>query len=178
MLHQHSRPMSVFILMLIVHLAALAHHYEAQDNFYFASQLFLQALMLKTEQDCHSVVLMNNLAAAIAQQSPMPEPGEPPPSVAQLRDSGRSWVNHALVLASKIKPPLRNGECDQGCVVATHNLGEFAEMDGNLHEARERYEEAGSIAHAINFEEGVISADEGLKRLSASGLSKKKGRLW
>ena len=135
--------------------------------------------MLKTKTDCHSVVLMNNIAAAIAQQRPVTEPGTPPPSPAQLRESGKVWANRALELAATIKPPDRNTECDHGCVVATHNLGEFAEMDGNVAEARERYEEAGSIAHAIGFEEGVISANEGLKRLSSPPVKKgRKPSLW
>ena len=84
-------------------------------------------------------------------------------------------MRQALALAASIEPPDRTEECDQGCVVATHNLGEFAEMDGNITEARERYEEAGSIAHAIGFEEGVVQADEGLKRIGAgqSGGAKK-----
>lgn len=71
-----------------------------------------------------------------------------------------------MELASTIKPPLRNDECDQGCAVATHNLGEFAEMSGNVAEAREKYEEAASLAHAIGFEEGVVAAEQGLRRLS------------
>lgn len=149
-------------------LEALGHHYEARDNHYYASQLFLQALMVKPTTDCHNVVLMNNLAASIAQQAPPPEPGLPPPSHAQLRESGRAWAIRSLELAAKIAPPERNEECDQGCAVATHNLGEFAEMDGNVREARERYEEAYSLAHAIGFEEGRQAAAEGLQRVSGN----------
>lgn len=121
---------------------------------------------------------MNNIAAALAQQKPVPEPGQPPSSPAQLRESGRAWANRALELAGTIKPPERDLECDRGCVVATHNLGEFAEMDGNVKEAQQRYEEAGSIAHAIGFEEGVISANEGLRRLNVSPVQHKKSRFW
>ena len=157
---------------------ALGSYYEERDNFYYASQLFLHALMLKSKTDCHSVILMNNIAAAIAQQRPVTEPGIPPPSPAQLRESGRVWAEQALQLAAKIQPPDRDAECDRGCVVATHNLGEFAEMDGNVVEARKRYEEAGSIAHAIKFEEGVVSANEGLKRLAAPTITSKRGCRW
>jgi hypothetical protein len=38
--------------------------------------------------------------------------------------------------------PDRDTECDMGCAVATHNIGEFAEMDGDIAEARRKYEEA------------------------------------
>jgi hypothetical protein len=51
------------------------------------------------------------------------------------------------------------------CVVATHNLAEFAEMDGNIAEARKKFEEAKSLAKAIGFQEGVINAENGLRRL-------------
>jgi hypothetical protein len=43
-----------------------------------------------------------------------------------------------LAVAAKIKPPERDDECDLGCAVATHNLGEFAEMDGDIAEARRK----------------------------------------
>ena len=68
-------------------------------------------------------------------------------------------------MASNIKPPSRNDDCDIGCAVATHNLGEFAEMDGDIAEARRRYEEAGSLAQSIGFQEGVVNSRAALKRL-------------
>jgi hypothetical protein len=49
--------------------------------------------------------------------------------------------------------------------VATHNLGEFAEMDGDIVEARRRYEESMSLAKAMGFQEGIENADAALKRL-------------
>lgn len=122
---------------------------------------------------------MNNLAASLAQQVPPTEPGLPPPSRAELRESGRTWATQALLLARNIKPPERTPECDQGCVAATHNLGEFAEMDGNIAEARARYEEAGSLAHAIGFEDGVRAADDGLRRVNGGRKSvKNTGKKW
>ena len=48
---------------------------------------------------------------------------------------------------------------------ATHNLGEFAEMDGNIVEARKRYDEAKSLAKAIGFQEGFINSEDALRRL-------------
>ena len=56
-----------------------------------------------------------------------------------------------------------------GCAVATHNLGEFAEMDGDIAEARRRYEEAKGLSKAIGFQEGVVNAGKGLKRLKVGG---------
>lgn len=62
-------------------------------------------------------------------------------------------------------PPERTEECDLGCAVATHNLGEFAEMDGNIQEARRRYEEARSLASAMGFKEGEAHSEERLAKI-------------
>ena len=49
---------------------SLAHSYEEQNQHYLATPLFLQALSLAQQGTCHSVILMNNLASSLAQQSP------------------------------------------------------------------------------------------------------------
>jgi hypothetical protein len=41
-------------------------------------------------------------------------------------------------------------------------------MDGNIVEARKRFEEAKSLAKAIGFQEGVINAEDGLRRVGKS----------
>ena len=38
-------------------------------------------------------------------------------------------------------------------------------MDGNIAEARKRFEEAKSLAKAIGFQEGITNADEALRRV-------------
>ena len=164
-------------------LESLAHFYEERENHYFAAQLFLQALMLKPVKDCHAVVLMNNLAISLAQQVPPTESGSPPPSRAQMAEAGRVWARQALALGQNLKPPERTEECDMGCAVATHNLAEFAEMEGNVAEARRRYKEAAGLAGAIGFEEGIENANEGLRRLDGGGSGgpggkRKKGSWW
>lgn len=111
---------------------------------------------------------MNNLSICLAQQLPPPSPGDPPPSRAQLVTSARQWAQKAIDTAAHISPPERTDECDIGCAVATHNLAEFAEMDGNISEARERYEEARSIAKGLGYMEGVINATERIRRLEKS----------
>ena len=82
-----------------------------------------------------------------------------------LIDQARQWATKALAQAAAIKPPDRNEECDVGCAVATHNLGEFFEMEGKITEARQKYEEAASLAKAMGFAEGQTNARAGLKRL-------------
>jgi len=63
-------------------------------------------------------------------------------------------------------------------------LAEFAEMEGNVAEARRRYEEASALAGAIGFEEGIENANEGLRRLDGGGAGggpgekRKKGSWW
>ena len=119
---------------------------------------------------------VNNLSRSLAQQKPPPLSSSPPtpssfpntpsPSSGILTDQARQWASKALTLAASIAPPNRTEECDVGCAVATHNLGEFAELDENIQEARRRYEEAAALAKAIGFPEGVANAKKGLRRLS------------
>ena len=51
-----------------------------------------------------------------------------------------------------------------GCAVATHNLGEFYEMEGKIGEAKRKYEEAAQLAKKVGFAEGVTNARAGVKR--------------
>jgi len=84
---------------------------------------------------------------------------------ALLIDQARQWATKALAQAATIQSQDRNEECDMGCAVATHNLGEFFEMEGNIKEARQKYEEAAKFAKAAGFAEGQTNAKAGLKRL-------------
>ena len=144
---------------------ALAHNYEEKDRHYLATPLFLQALALKPTEDCHSVVLMNNLSISLAQQTQPTASGTPPPSRAALVENARTWAQKAIDTAAGIKPPERNEECDMGCAVAMHNLGEFAEMNGDFDEAKRLYKEAASLANAIGFLEGAQNSGDGYKRV-------------
>ena len=83
-----------------------------------------------------------------------------------LLDHARQWADKALARASTISLPDRNEECDAGCAVATHNLGEFFEMEGRLVEAKKKYEEAAALSKAIGFPDGQANAQEGIKRLA------------
>lgn len=109
---------------------------------------------------------MNNLSICLAQQVVPQAPGQKAVPRSIHVSNARAWSLKALEIGSKIQPPDRNDECDIGCAVATHNLGEFAEMDGNIAEARKRYEEAKSLAKAIGFKEGVANAESGIQRVS------------
>lgn len=111
---------------------------------------------------------MNNLSISLAQQNPPPTPGQPPASRSALVSNARSWAEKAVAVTNKIVPPNRTEECDHACVVATHNLGEFAEMDSNIAEARRFFMEAKSLAIGIGFQEGVSNAEQALKRIQNS----------
>jgi hypothetical protein len=108
---------------------------------------------------------VNNLSISLAQQAPPLSPKQTPVSRQTLISNARAWAEKAIATATKIQPPNRTEECDMGCAVATHNLGEFAEMDGNIAEARKRFEEAKSLAKAIGFQDGVINSEQALRRL-------------
>lgn len=148
-------------------LEALGHLYESKDLHFLAAPLFLQALGLAPPGGCHSVVLMNNLAISLAQQNPPPSlsPNQPPVSAASHLSDARQWARKSLALESSIKPPERTRECDEGCAVATINLGEIAMMEGHVDEAKRRYEDGKNISKGIGFREGVARADELLKEL-------------
>lgn len=107
---------------------------------------------------------MNNLSISLAQQDPPPTAAEPAAPRSILVSNAQAWAEKAVAVAAKITPPERTEECDQACVVATHNLGEFAEMNGNIAEARKRFEEARSLAKAIGFQQGVANSEEALQR--------------
>lgn len=165
-------------------LESLAHSYEAKDLHYLATPLFLQALSLYPAQDCHSVVLMNNLASSLAQQSPRAaraaqtyatsrditeKPAGPVATKEMMLQNAKTWAHKALEVAAHIRPPLRTEECDIGCAVATHNLGEFAEMSQDVAEATRRYKEAISLSRAVGFHEGVENGSARLRELGNAG---------
>jgi hypothetical protein len=82
-----------------------------------------------------------------------------------LIEQARQWALKALAQSSTIQASERDEECDLGCAVATHNLGEFFEMEGKVKEARQKYEEAVGLAKAIGFSEGLTNAKAGLRRV-------------
>ncbi|KAL8756719.1 MAG: hypothetical protein Q9184_004409 [Pyrenodesmia sp. 2 TL-2023] len=147
-------------------LESLANHYESRSQHYLATPLYLQAVSLISPRDCHAVTLMTNLSASLSQQLSPSTPYDPPVDRTALTSNARTWALKALDTAAVIQPPERNQECDEGCAVAMHNLGEFAEMEGDVAEARRRYVEAESLSKAIGFEEGVKASRGRLKLLN------------
>lgn len=121
---------------------------------------------------------MNNISTCLVQQTPpsstdaitmSPLPSDFPVSNTAPRtlliEQARQWATRALQQANQIKSPDHTEECDMGCAVATHNLGEFFEMEGKTAEARRQYEEAAALAKKMGFTEGVANARAGLKRV-------------
>jgi hypothetical protein len=121
---------------------------------------------------------MNNISTCLVQQTPpsstdaitmssaptdFPVTNTAPRTL--LIEQARQWATRALAQAAAIQSPERNEECDMGCAVATHNLGEFFEMEGKISEARQKYEEAAALAKRTRFAEGLTNARAGLKRL-------------
>jgi len=161
---------------------ALAHTYEETNQHHLATPLFLQALSLSGASTCHSVVLMNNLASSLAQQSPRAaaaaqqfaqsqtiseQPAQPPITRETMIINAQTWAQKAIDVAAQIKPPARDEECDMGCAVALHNLGEFAQMRGDFVEASKKFTEAVSLAKAVGFLEGVENGEARLKELES-----------
>lgn len=159
----------------------LAQLYAGKNQHYLAVPLYLQALAIKPATDCHTVILMSNLASSLAQQSPRAAraaqayaqsrniqsstPSGPIATREQMTDNAKLWAEKALSLGRQIEPPQRNDECDVGCIVATHNLGEIAEMLGNNEAAIQRYQEAVSLAKGIGYQEGLEMSSARLRDL-------------
>jgi tetratricopeptide (TPR) repeat protein len=161
---------------------ALAHTYEETNQHHLATPLFLQAISLNGASPCHRVVLMNNLASSLAQQSPRAaaaaqkfaqsqtiseQKAQPPITRETMIANAQTWAQKAIDVAAQIKPPARDEECDVGCAVALHNLGEFAEMKGDLAEAGKKFREAVSLARAVGFLEGVENGEARLKEIES-----------
>ena len=156
----------------------LACLYSKQNKRELAATLYMHALGLIKEEEgksttCAQVVLLNNVSSQMAEQvqnldlSPTStqELHGPPMSRDQLLDAAAQWAKKALDVAAHIKPPTRDEDCDLACQIATYNLGEIAEMQGNFEEARRYFKEARNLAMRINFEEGIARAGDALKRL-------------
>lgn len=110
---------------------------------------------------------MNNLSISLAQQLPPVYAGQAPTSRPALISNARQWATKAIEVSANIQAPNRTEECDVGCAVATHNLGEFAEMDGDIAEARRRYEEAKNLSKKVGFKEGVENSTSALERIKS-----------
>ncbi|KAI0005648.1 TPR domain-containing protein [Xylariaceae sp. FL0662B] len=164
-------------------LEALGNHYESKSQHYLAAPLFLQAITLSPPNSCHMAVLMNNLAASLAQQ-PISQPNQVPladgsnnsinqtPTRSSFLASARSWALQAQATAKKVQGEDRTEECDQACAVALGNLGDIASMAGDIEEAKRKFEEALAMSKRIAFEPGTIHAQKGLERLSATSPKK------
>lgn len=108
---------------------------------------------------------MNNLATSLALQNPPPTDSLPQTSPSALLEDAKLWAQKAIDVAAKIKPPGRTPECDEACAVAMYNLGEFARWSGDKSVARKWLEEAHTLSKRVGFEEGIKSAEDGLKRI-------------
>ncbi|KAL8830929.1 MAG: hypothetical protein Q9191_001164 [Dirinaria sp. TL-2023a] len=109
---------------------------------------------------------LNNLSVSLALQNPPPVGGIPSPSSVSQISSARTWAQKALAVHESLQnAPTKTEECDQACAVTRINLGEFAEMEGNIEEARKIYEQGVEFSRKIGFQEGVVRGREALRRL-------------
>ncbi|KAK6514855.1 hypothetical protein TWF506_007217 [Arthrobotrys conoides] len=142
----------------------MASFYERKNKFEYATTLYLQAANLFHPPSCHTVILLNNVGACNMQRR-LPS-GEPMDRETQL-ESAKKWMEKALDIASNIKPPARTEECDQGCIVALHNIGEVEEQLGKMDEAMLKFQEAQSLAFAIGFADAYQNAGVAQERIKA-----------
>jgi hypothetical protein len=143
------------------------------------------------------MIEVNNIAMSLAQQVPPPStlpaagtitertrrmppskidipvpssksfPASPAPSQATLLAQSQQWAEKALDLAGSLPTANKTEECDIACAVATHNLGEIAQMMGDINEARSKFEQAKAMSTKLRFAEGVGMANDRLKSLKS-----------
>ncbi|KAL8794117.1 MAG: hypothetical protein Q9195_003302 [Heterodermia aff. obscurata] len=146
-------------------LESLANHYESHDQHYLAAPLYLQAISFVPTTSCHAITLMNNLSISLALQNPPPTAGVPAPSAASQIDAAKTWARKALATDRALqKAETRTEECDQGCAVTMINMGDFAEMEEDLAEARRWWGEGVELSRRVGFQEGVMKGKEALAR--------------
>lgn len=146
-------------------LETIADNYRRKDNHVLATQLYLSAINAKPTNDCHTVVLMNSLAASLGHQVPRQPSSATTPAQKEMLSNARNWADKALAVAADIAPPERTDECDQGCVAALYNLGDFAQVVNDTALARRNFEEAKALAKAIGYQDGVENCVGALKQL-------------
>ncbi|KAE8144924.1 hypothetical protein BDV25DRAFT_165775 [Aspergillus avenaceus] len=153
-------------------LSDLAVMYANQEKYALSMPLYLRALdFLRADEGdsptCKQVVLLNNVASAMAEQAQKPiKAADPKKAREHLIDAARQWAQKSLDVAARIAPPVRDEDCDTSCVVATYNLGELAELQGKPKEAAKLYREAKSLAHGLSFEDGEAMAEAALQRIT------------
>ncbi|KAJ9310785.1 TPR domain protein [Paecilomyces variotii] len=153
-------------------LTELGTTYINQEKYELSIPLFMQALGMVKQVDgdattCKQVVLLNNVATAMAgrAQQPIRPSKENPVTREQLIESAKKWAQMAIDVAAKVQPPVRDEDCDVSCVVATYNLGELAELQDKRDLAEKYYQDAKALAKGIGFDDGIDMADTALKRI-------------
>ncbi|KAL6878776.1 hypothetical protein J3F83DRAFT_255733 [Trichoderma novae-zelandiae] len=163
---------------------SLGRDYERRSQFQLAIPLFFQALRL-CESPCHRAVIMNNLAAAFAQQpiyaAGTTEPSEGlkelfdasmPTTRRECLEAGLNWAQNAYVHAQDVKGDDRTPECDEACAVALCNWGDVAAMLGKTEMAKKKYEKCIEMSNKMEFPEGVKQAQQGLAKLASASSAK------
>ncbi|KAF2674137.1 hypothetical protein BT63DRAFT_449125 [Microthyrium microscopicum] len=143
-------------------LEALAQNFSSRNKHELATPLYLHALQLCPPNSCHAVILMNNLASAIAQ---MPAPTGVATDFPTPQRQAEMWAEKALVLADTIPAADRTDECTTGCATAKANLGELAEQAKRFPEALKLFKEAHELSRSVGFGEGVQMASLGQQRV-------------
>ncbi|KAK4219316.1 hypothetical protein QBC37DRAFT_273195 [Rhypophila decipiens] len=162
-------------------LESLAHSYETRDLFELALPLFFQALGASRDQ-CHSAVLMNNIAVCFAQHN-VGRPGvaaidktvvgeksgssaTPAERRAAYLAAAQRWAANAKQHATEPKGEQRTAECDEACAVSLCNLGDIASLTGKPAEARQFFEQAIAMSKKIGYTPAITQAEAGLENLS------------
>ncbi|KAL4896789.1 hypothetical protein BDV59DRAFT_171544 [Aspergillus ambiguus] len=152
-------------------LAELADTYRAQGKFDLALPLYLRSLDLARADDgdcptCKQAVLLCDISGVLANRTHQPIQAPEPDKVrTQMLENAGQWAQKAIEVSAKIKPPVRDWDCDIASTVATYNLGTLAADKNKQEEAKRLFTKALSDAQALGYPEGIEAAEESLKKL-------------
>ncbi|KAG0704978.1 hypothetical protein DFH29DRAFT_1034404 [Suillus ampliporus] len=159
-------------------LEALGALYAKKGTIEYAMPLYLQAISLllppkahniPVEDRCRAAQLMNNLSELIMRRPPTPE----------VRAQAEAWARQALGIIERVPAqpsssrrlgwgqPADDGRevCEQALGAVLFNLGSLREMSSDLDGARELFEKSAEQCSKVGIREGVVEAQEALRRV-------------
>lgn len=122
---------------------AVARFYDVDERPHLSLPLYLKALESFPEPTCHTITIMNNIAASMSAQS----------AADQVQENAARWATKARDLVITMRASDAS-ECDIGRSTASYNLGTISKNRRRVNEAREHYQKALSTSLRLSNSEG------------------------
>ena len=163
---------------IAVVLRELGSTYGLQQKPSLAVPLYLRALDLISVDEgdnitCKQVSLLTDISnmMTLLMHIYLSQGGKQP-QLPQTAENARLWSLKAIEVEGTVKPSVRDKECDASCALVHFNLGQLAQMQGKLDEAREYYKKSKRVGQSKDIPYMVETADESLARLEETPTGK------